>query len=864
MERISENIKSLWHSRAIASNVSRFFNYLQNLYQRDLNAISRKHWVGVLVDDDGLFVNFFSLVQGRGRPANAAHEYGFLSFVVDFPASFFIEHRRSFDFVSVDTGLDTIAARSRTLWFGSHYRQKVFGVLRLTLAAINSHVHTFSKAFTAFLNCTAQANADVLFRVLQESLLLAHSTIDTVDTFCFTSLLNCQTGVFVNCPPAPARAHAPAAAADGPDPARPPTTPLPVTLKFCARDFRLAGHANYFEVEHTRELAALPPVLHQVVQLSLIELAARLVLIKTHMPPCPDLCFQVDKEENLPCVELVQPSETTDAPPISESRSLPTVVAAVAGSSPHRDPPSPPVVSASSALLKGFELLMSREDGYASNVYTPFSPAGPPPPPPLWSLSSRDAVSTKSSGGALPNARSGYSPFLSGRTLSTYPIIRQVRMGDPVADCFAAEVYREHTILVVADGCGWGHRAARAAEDAVDGFLAHIKVNLFDEERLAPLNTGLLSRWLRRSVVQAHATVLARYARDELSSCGTTTLLGGVISPLARPSPRPASPCTPPGRLLPISKPCPSPSPSHRRCSCRPDQGSVCDHCCAMAQRRPRTQMPAPARACVAGLSPELRRLVSPAPPASHAAHAKAAAYIATFANIGDCKVYKVSGLRLSSYLHKSLCVSAEHNTPPARHAVSHRSPSSDVDILTSSSADVGALLEERAGDVRVIDLSKGMRPSGISESDPGGWIGGGVKPNMKNLRLLLGFLSEGDVVLLMTDGVHDNLNPLLLGEAACDYGLESWDELALPDSSYTMDALKEAKLLALLREDRPQSPAQITGMLMSHCQRTTEPSQRFLAEKPDQPLPTDYAAYPGKMDHSTCVCYVVGRHEAE
>ncbi len=53
------------------------------------------------------------------------------------------------------------------------------------------------------------------------------------------------------------------------------------------------------------------------------------------------------------------------------------------------------------------------------------------------------------------------------------------RAGDPIADCFATVCWEGHSLLVMADGVGWGEPAKKAARCAVLGVVSHVHENLF-------------------------------------------------------------------------------------------------------------------------------------------------------------------------------------------------------------------------------------------------------------------------------------------------------------------------------------------------------------------------------------------------
>lgn len=47
----------------------------------------------------------------------------------------------------------------------------------------------------------------------------------------------------------------------------------------------------------------------------------------------------------------------------------------------------------------------------------------------------------------------------------------------------------------------------------------------------------------------------------------------------------------------------------------------------------------------------------------------------------------------------------------------------------------------------------------------------------------------------------------------------------------------------------------QLSNAVIDHCLEETKASRKFMEENPVKPLPKNYAEYPGKMDHITCVC---------
>ncbi len=72
------------------------------------------------------------------------------------------------------------------------------------------------------------------------------------------------------------------------------------------------------------------------------------------------------------------------------------------------------------------------------------------------------------------------------------------------------------------------------------------------------------------------------------------------------------------------------------------------------------------------------------------------------------------------------------------------------------------------------MDVTKGNRAN-LSATDPGGrlgpWTDAGTD-DLRNLRLYYVECCPGDILLLVTDGVHDNFDPEYVGKAAEEFGI--------------------------------------------------------------------------------------------
>eukprot|EP00026_Physarum_polycephalum_P008687 Phypoly_transcript_08783.p1 GENE.Phypoly_transcript_08783~~Phypoly_transcript_08783.p1 ORF type:complete len:354 (+),score=61.95 Phypoly_transcript_08783:206-1267(+) len=184
--------------------------------------------------------------------------------------------------------------------------------------------------------------------------------------------------------------------------------------------------------------------------------------------------------------------------------------------------------------------------------------------------------------------------------------------------------------------------------------------------------------------------------------------------------------------------------------------------------------------------------------------------------------------------------------------------------LLCVSVGDCKAFIAKR-NTKEVIDVTSGNRNNVMDGRDPGGRLGpyvGHGWPDLRNLRLYFSPCEADDIILIMSDGVHDNLDPQTLGKLPADLALpnKAWEELT-HDSLLKVKAEYMKKLLRdiIFHQDDP-SPSKITDRLITHCLEVTRKSREYMEEDMGRKQPMDYIEYPGKMDHTTCVTFVVGR----
>merc|ERR1711988_939413 len=150
--------------------------------------------------------------------------------------------------------------------------------------------------------------------------------------------------------------------------------------------------------------------------------------------------------------------------------------------------------------------------------------------------------------------------------------------------------------------------------------------------------------------------------------------------------------------------------------------------------------------------------------------------------------------------------------------------------------------------------------------------MGDGGSADLRNFNLYYFPVEEDDIIMLCSDGVHDNLDPQHLGKQPCDcssqkVSFRSWNQMT-DQSEIANLKTKEAEhflghLLDLSSyggEQDSLTPISVVDKVISHCYKTTQESRTFMELNPQEELPADYQQYPGKRDHTTCVCYRVGK----
>lgn len=182
----------------------------------------------------------------------------------------------------------------------------------------------------------------------------------------------------------------------------------------------------------------------------------------------------------------------------------------------------------------------------------------------------------------------------------------------------------------------------------------------------------------------------------------------------------------------------------------------------------------------------------------------------------------------------------------------------------------------------KVTDLTPNNREN-LDASDCGGRIGpylqGGM-PDVRNLALCCYPCNAGDLIMITSDGVHDNFDPHLLGHSPShlspDFAGLNWDQAFLKDpiklsNLRTQFMCKKLQDIIASANEKPKAEidtstlktrtefnvSRVCTKISEYCTKITEATRKFYSQN-DGRLPDDYKKYPGKVDHTTCVVYKV------
>lgn len=111
------------------------------------------------------------------------------------------------------------------------------------------------------------------------------------------------------------------------------------------------------------------------------------------------------------------------------------------------------------------------------------------------------------------------------------------------------------------------------------------------------------------------------------------------------------------------------------------------------------------------------------------------------------------------------------------------------------------------------------------------------------------------------------NLEPQQLGISPSEFGLQSptnnWaqfkDQIFPPHVEQRISDWSHQKLNETITAQKPVTPLKICRSLIDYVKQLTEPTRIFYNTNPGKKTPPNHQNYPGKLDHSTCLCGKIG-----
>eukprot|EP01091_Cochliopodium_minus_P006990 TRINITY_DN1693_c3_g1_i1.p1 TRINITY_DN1693_c3_g1~~TRINITY_DN1693_c3_g1_i1.p1 ORF type:complete len:394 (-),score=100.08 TRINITY_DN1693_c3_g1_i1:116-1297(-) len=182
-------------------------------------------------------------------------------------------------------------------------------------------------------------------------------------------------------------------------------------------------------------------------------------------------------------------------------------------------------------------------------------------------------------------------------------------------------------------------------------------------------------------------------------------------------------------------------------------------------------------------------------------------------------------------------------------------------------------------------EVTQNVRENEVNLNDPGGRIGQHVGkfgfPDLRNLRLFFAYCEKGDIIMMFSDGVYDNFDARIQGKSPSDLGLDykEWDDVPKELLSKTTTKFQHEQIRSILfdkdplnyeswknKDDKEEllqqqevpSPKLISERFLDFSLKITSKSRDYMENNPKGKQPNISLEYPGKMDHISCVVYLV------
>lgn len=136
----------------------------------------------------------------------------------------------------------------------------------------------------------------------------------------------------------------------------------------------------------------------------------------------------------------------------------------------------------------------------------------------------------------------------------------------------------------------------------------------------------------------------------------------------------------------------------------------------------------------------------------------------------------------------------------------------------------------------------------------------------MRNLAFGVNEANEGDILIAVSDGVHDNLDPATLGMVPSELGLEGndhadWKKVPKGPAALARTNHMCKTLGGIIAKLPRANPSLVAKAIVKHCQEITDKSREWMEQNPEGSLTTaSYKEFPGKMDHCSCIAIRIGK----
>ena len=161
----------------------------------------------------------------------------------------------------------------------------------------------------------------------------------------------------------------------------------------------------------------------------------------------------------------------------------------------------------------------------------------------------------------------------------------------------------------------------------------------------------------------------------------------------------------------------------------------------------------------------------------------------------------------------------------------------------------------------KIVDLTSETKRDLFGQDSGGkiGSVGGLGKPDLRNYSVFFKGCQENDIVLLLTDGLFDNFDPIKTGKSPADFGINclKWEDLDFG----VAQKISCDHIVKYVEEvvNSSESLGDICNKLVSQCSKTTDKIRKFTEDHPTEKLPSDPNLFPGTLGHATVVAIRVG-----